>query len=324
MNRILVILGPTATGKTDIALQIASKFNGELVAADSRQIYKGLDIGTGKFPSDPTHEVRRTGLRRSVWEINGVKIWMYDEISPKKQYTVFDYVKDASNAVDNISKRNKLPIIVGGTGLYIKALLEGLDNLSIPVNRDLREEKLSLSELQQRLQNISPDQWSKLNKSDSQNPRRLLRSIELASMNPYIERQVITGLSKRFRVLKIGLTASKEILNEKVDSRVLSRLDQGMIEEARNLNKKGVTFERMKQLGLEYGILADFLKNKITRNQLITIMQTKIHQYVKRQLTWFKKMEDINWFDVADKKFSQKVEKLVRKWYYLDQYDKEN
>lgn len=320
MNQILVILGPTATGKTDIALQIASKFNGELIAADSRQVYKSLDIGTGKLPG------RKSKIKkgRDFWEIDGINIWMYDVVSPKKQYTVSDYVKDANNTIDNISKRNKLPIIVGGTGLYIKALLEGLDNLSIPMNRDLREEKLSLSELQQRLQNISPDRWEKLNQSDRQNPRRLLRSIELASMNPYIEKQVITGLSKRFGVLKIGLTASKEILNKKVDLRVLSRLDQGMIEEARNLNKKGVTFKRMRQLGLEYGILADFLENKITRNQLITIMQTKIHQYVKRQLTWFKKMEDINWFDVTDKKFFKKVENLVRKWYYLDQYDKEN
>ena len=152
MNKLLVILGPTATGKTDLALQLAGKFQGELVACDSRQVYKGLDIGTGKEPREKGKVVKGKGF----WEIDRAKIRMYDVADPKVQYTVADYVKEAAKAVEDISSRAKLPIIVGGTGFYLKALLLGLSNLSVPVDLKLRKqlEKLSVGELQEK--GISP------------------------------------------------------------------------------------------------------------------------------------------------------------------------
>lgn len=317
MNKLLVILGPTATGKTDLGLFLAKKFNGELVSCDSRQVYKGLDIGTGKLPNS-TYEVKRTRPRRSVWEIDGVRVWMYDVVDPKVQYTVADYVKDAQEVISTITKRGKLPIIVGGTGLYLKALLDGLPNLAIPVDQSLRRElsKLTLTKLQKKLQLLSSTKWKRMNQSDRQNKRRLLRSIELILMNPYISTKKRTGLANKFNILKIGLTAPRKVLYRNADLRILTRLDQGMIKEAKNLHQRGLPLTRMKELGLEYGVLANYLQGKIeTEQDLISILKGKIHGFLRRQLIWFKKEKGINWFDITERKFYQRVENIISKWY---------
>lgn len=172
MKKLLVILGPTATGKTDLALNLAKKFNGELMSCDSRQVYKGLDIGTGKLPGKEVSSRGRwaSGPKRGegFWEMGGIKVWMYDVAGPKTHYTVYDYNKRARKVIEDIIKRDKLPIIVGGTGLYLRALLEGLPNLKIPTDNKLRGklEKLSLDELQKRLKSLSPAAFQKLTDSD--------------------------------------------------------------------------------------------------------------------------------------------------------------
>lgn len=317
--KILIILGPTSTGKTDLALSLAKKFNGELVSCDSRQVYKGLDIGTGKMPSamsNVKYQISNLIKQKGFWEINGVKIWMLDVVEPKRQYTVADYVSDAGKVISRIIKRDKLPIIVGGTGFYLKAFLEGLPSLGLPVDEKLRGklEKLSLIELQRRLQKLSKEKWEKMNSSDRQNPRRLIRAIEIA-MNP---NKVQGSKLKVQSFLKIGLTAPRKVLYQRSDRRVIERIKQGMIEEAKQLHKGGLTFKRMKQLGLEYGILADYLMGKIKdKKELIKILQLKIHGYIKRQLTWFKKEKNVVWFDVTNKDFLEKVEGLISKWYHL-------
>ena len=145
MYKLLVILGPTATGKTDVALNLAKKFNGELISADSRQVYVGLDIGTGKTPSGISDDQIKISKRKMYWEIDGIRIWMYDVIDPKDQYNVSKFVKDAEKIIEDMYKRGKLPIVVGGTGLYIKALADGLDNLSVPVDKKLRKELENLT-----------------------------------------------------------------------------------------------------------------------------------------------------------------------------------
>lgn len=337
MRKVLVILGPTATGKTDLAIKLAKKFSakggGELVACDSRQVYKGLDIGTGKMPSNATYEVRGTRPRRSesVWIINGVKIWMYDVADPKIQYTVADYVKDATKVIEDITNRGKLPIIVGGTGLYLKGLLEGIPNLAVPVDEKLREklEKLSLLELQEKLKELSPAKWEKLNESDRQNPRRLVRTIELSmsslrmqgsNKQSYVRNWIpaYAGMTD-VDVFKTGLTAQREVLYKNADQRVLTRIDQGMIEEAKNLYKGGLSLKRMRELGLEYGVLADYLSGEIRDIEgdrgLIKIMQGKIHRFIRRQLTWFKKEKNVHWFDITGRDFPENVEKMVSIWY---------
>lgn len=319
MKKALVIIGPTATGKTDLALFLAKRFNGELVSCDSRQVYVGLDIGTGKLPSRRWKvEDGRWKKKKGFWEIEGIKIWMYDVVDSKTQYTVADYVKDAGRVIENIRKRGKLPIIVGGTGLYLKALLYGLSNLVVTTDKSLRKklEKLSREDLQIKLQKISPEKWESLNYSDRQNPRRLVRAIELEISPRRSPSGHLRGGLAAYEVLKIGLTASREILYQKVDERVIDRINQGMIEEAKILHKEGLTYKRMRQLGLEYGILADYLEGKIdSLDELIKIIQGKIHGFVRRQLTWFKKEKGVVWADISDKHSVNKIEKLVVKWY---------
>lgn len=313
MKKILIIVGATSTGKTDLALRLAKKFDGELVACDSRQVYRGLDIGTGKLPGQPAKITKGDGF----WEIDGIKIWMYDVVVFKKQYTIYDYVKDASRVIDKILKRGKLPIIVGGSGLYLKALIEGLPNLSIPVDLKIRKEleRLSLGNLQKKLQKLSPKKWEGMNNSDRQNSRRLVRAIEIISIGFTSDNGSKGLLRGSFKTLKIGLTAERDILYKRIDERVISRINQGMLNEAKKLQTKGLTLKRMKQLGLEYGILADFLEGKIREQELIKIMQSKIHGFARRQLTWFKKEKEVTWFDVTDKNYIKKIDKLTSKWY---------
>lgn len=313
LQKLLVILGPTSLGKTDLALQLAKKLNGELVSCDSRQVYKKLDIGTGKMPGEKVEVAKGRGF----WEMDEIKVWMHDVADPNRQYTVYDYVKDANRAVEDTLNRGKLPIIVGGTGFYLKALLEGLSNLSVPANLKLRKhlESLSLKEMQKKIEEISSQKWGKMNNSDRQNPRRLVRAIEVVLQQPQKIRQINSKL-KNCNILKIGLTAPRAVLYKRIDDRVVDRLDQGLIEEVEQLYKDGLSLERMKQLGLEYGVLADYLERKNTnREELIKRLQGKIHGFARRQITWFKKEKNTLWFDITDKNYLVRIEKTVRKWY---------
>ena len=318
-KKLLVILGSTSTGKTDLALKLAKIFNGELISCDSRQVYIGLDIGTGKLPTDLKFKNDlRIKKSNCYWEMNEIKIWMYDVISAKKQYTVADYVKDAGEKIKDIQNRKKLPIIVGGTGLYLKALLYGLSNLSIPTDEKLRKEleELNVKRLQDRLKKISIKRWKKMNYSDQQNPRRLIRAIELEVSSKDNTGQRAKGLLERCNVIKIGLSATKAVLYQRSDQRVVKRINQGMIEEAQDLNRVRLSLKRMKQLGLEYGVLADYLEGKIvSKEELIKILQNKIHSYIRRQITWFKKEKNVIWFDITSKNYLSKIEKLVGTWY---------
>lgn len=322
MKKVLVVLGPTATGKTDMALRLAKKFNGQLVACDSRQIYKGLDIGTGKLPTAQVTVDKHNGY----WLIDGVKVWMYDVIGLDKQYTVADYVRDATKIISEIHAKGKLPIIVGGTGLYLKALIDKLPNLEIPVDQNLREQlqKLNLIQLQQELKKLSFPRWSQLNNSDRQNPRRLLRSIEL-SMYPYKGKYQISNTKfRKWDTLKIGLTAPREILYKNSDLRIFNWIKNGIIDEVKNLIISGVPTERFLQLGLEYKIIANYLGGWIKEDKLITKIQYNLHSYIRRQQTWFKKVEKVNWFNIMDLENVDKIEKLISKWYDLATYAKED
>lgn len=315
MKIALVILGPTATGKTELGLKLSREFNGEIVSCDSRQIYRGLDVGTGKITNNQLPIIKSN----SFWEVGGVRVWMYDVADPKTQYTVADYLKDAREVVEDIHKRGKLPIVVGGTGLYLKALLEGLSNLEISVDLNLRNklQKLSTNGLQKKLRQLSPQRWNRLNQSDKQNPRRLVRAIELTVGKKSKVNKITPGISNQFDILKIGLTAPRKILYQKADKKVIERINRGIIDETKMAHKGGLYFNRMEQLGLEYSVLSGYLQGKIKEDQLIRIMQNKVHGFIKRQLTWFKKEKEINWFNIGEDDFSQKIEKKVREWYYL-------
>lgn len=314
-KKLLAIMGPTATGKTDLALRLAKKFNGELVACDSRQVYRGLDIGTVKHPGGGLG-FRIYDLR---WEVDGINIWMYDVADPATQFTVYDYVAQSAKVIDDIVSRGKLPILVGGTGLYFKAVLDGLPNLDIPIDPDLRFklEELDLGGLQNKLKELDPQKWESLNNSEKNNPRRLLRSIELNIMNPYInQNDKIQITNDKYEVLKIGLTAPRPVLYQKIDSRLDSHISEGLIEEGKRLISGGLSLKRLRDLGLEYGVLADLFEGNISHNELAEKLKTKLHQYAKRQLTWFNKTKDVEWFDISEDNWQDQLDSRVQSWYY--------
>lgn len=318
MNKLLIILGLTSTGKTDLALNLAKKFNGELIACDSRQVYRGLDIGTGKMPFGKwMMDDGRIQKKKGYWEIDGVKVWMYDVVDLRSQYTVADYIKEANKVISVIEGRGKLPIIVGGTGLYLRALFEDMPDLAISGNKKLRLElqKLSKDELQKKLHKLSVVRWKKMNDSDKQNPRRLIRAIELIVMKPK-KTQYTESKLKDFNILKIGLIAPKEVMDKKINNKVLEWIKDGIIKEVKGFLKKDISKKRIMVLGLEYAVIIEFLNKTISSSQMIEKMQTKVRQYAKRQLTWFKKEKEVFWFDVDKKNYEDQVANLVSKWYY--------
>jgi tRNA dimethylallyltransferase len=276
--KILVILGPTATGKSDLAVKMAKRFRGEVISADSRQVYKGLDIGTGKITQA---------------EMQGVHHWLIDVVSPKKTFTVTEWNKIADDKIAAILKRRKLPIICGGTGFYIQSIVEELSLPEVPPNETLRKklEGKSAVEFSAMLKKLDPE---RLKNIDTKNPVRLIRAIEIATALgkvPKIRRQ-----DSPYDILQIGLLPDSATLKKRIHARLLARIKKGMIAEAQKLHDRGLSYARMRELGLEYRYVADFLEKKLTKEELIEKLDTEIRRYAKRQMTWFKRDKSIRWF----------------------------
>lgn len=293
--KILVILGQTATGKSDVAITLARKFKGEVISADSRQVYKGLDIGTGKVTKK---------------EMMGVPHYLLDVASPKKQFSVAEYKKLAEDKIAEILKHKKMPIIVGGTGFYIDAVLNDMVMPAVPPNAILRKklDKLPVEKLFAQLKKLDPKRARTI---DAKNKVRLIRAIEIAKALGKVPE---LKSNERFSALKIGLKPHPEILKAKIKYRLLKRIDLGMIEEVKRLQKKGLSWKRMNELGLEYRYVALYLQKKITREEVIEQLSNAIWQYSKRQDTWFKRDKTILWFDPTKKSDLKRAEVLVRKF----------
>ncbi|MFA6432315.1 MAG: tRNA (adenosine(37)-N6)-dimethylallyltransferase MiaA [Candidatus Paceibacterota bacterium] len=283
LPRILVILGPTAIGKSDIAVELALKLGGEVISADSRQVYKGLDIGTGKI---------------TLAEMRGVPHHCLDIADPQDRFTAMDWKRAAEQAIDDILKRGKLPIVCGGTGFYISTLV---DNLGFPeVEADTEEQKAleekPVEELFEMLKKLDPKRALTI---DLKNKRRLSRAIIIANKLGYVP-PIEKPAEPKYEAIQIGLTMSNTQLKNRIFDRLVKRLEHGMPDEARKLmaappEGSGLTSERMDELGLEYRYLAQYLDNKFTLEHLIDELSTKIWQYAKRQMTWFKKDKRITW-----------------------------
>lgn len=314
-NKLLVILGPTSTGKTDLAIYLALKFNGELISADSRQVYKGLDIGTGKEASIKYQVVRGEGY----WIIDGIKIWMYDVADPGQRYNLYQYIIDAQKVIGKIVEKGKLPILVGGTGLYIRGLIEGISDFGSEADLSLRGEleTLEIEQIQERIASENPDIFKALNNSELNNKRRLIRILEKVSAEK--SGKSFPGIGEDFDVLKIGLKTDRSILDKRIKERVIKRINEGMIEESEKLLKEKIlNYERMDELGLEYRYIAKYLKGEIkTKDELIEILSLRIRQFAKRQMTWFRKEKDVSWFDILERGFLTKVDYQVLNWYNL-------
>jgi tRNA dimethylallyltransferase len=327
-NKLLVICGPTATGKTALGFKLAKLFNGEIVSADSRQIYKGMDIGTGKDLPVVQPTLSRLSLslgRLSLvpYVINSIPIWLYDVVNPDEDFSVSLYQKNAQKVIEDIHARGKLPIIIGGTGLYISALLGNLDLINIPRNIILRQQldQEPVTKLQQRLHIEDKKVWEMLNSSDRNNPRRLIRKIEIAIYGKQKKIKQINVLSKDRDILKIGLTAANSFLYNRIDSRVDSRVNQGIISEIKKLLNSGYHFDlpSMSALGYrewkQYFDQSSVIRDQSTVKKIIQQWKYDEHGYARRQLTWFRKQKDIAWFDISDDNFSAEVVRHVRSWY---------
>lgn len=280
--RVLIIVGPTASGKSDLAVKIAKKHNGEIISADSRQVYKGLNIGTGKITKK---------------EMRGVPHHLLDIADPKKIFTVSEYKKMADKTISEIISRGKMPIICGGTGFYIQTVIDNIALPEVPPNIKLRKklEKKSTEKLFEILKNLDPERAKNI---DAKNGRRLIRAIEIATKLGKVQK-IHSGGFSAYNPLFIGIKIEPEILKKRIYKRLISRLKKGMISEAKKLHSQGLSWKRMEDLGLEYRYLARFLQNKITKKEMIEQLNKEIWHYAKRQMTWFKRDKRIKWITVA-------------------------
>ena len=312
MDRILVICGPTATGKTALALSLAKLLNAEIVSADSKQVYKGLDVGTGKG-------VPAGARRKGYYEFKGIKIWGYDLVGPKEAFSVSQYIGFARNKIKEIGEKGKLPIIVGGTGLYIKAIIDGIPTARIPQNKALRGNLVdkSVDELFEILAQLDPIKAGSLNTSDRQNPRRLIRGIEIATLKleGKNEKYEGKGTGEKYETLFIGLTAPKEYIFGKIEKRVGVRVREGVEKEIVGLLAKGITWDNQSMSSLGYRQWRGYFEKTKGKKETIEDWKKEERKYAKRQITWFKKDMRINWFDITKANWADNVEKLAKKWY---------
>lgn len=282
--KIIVICGQTATGKSDFAVQIAKHIGGEIISADSRQVYRGMDLGTGKITKR---------------EMKGIPHYLLDVVSPKKVFTVQDFKDKAEKAIKQISKNKKVPIICGGTGFYIDALLSGQILPDVKANPKLRKEleKKSKEELFNILKKLDSVRAENI---DKDNPVRLIRAIEIATTLGKVPKLGVQPLIP-YDVLYIGLALPDEILKENIHTRLLSRIKKGMIHEVKKLHEEEkVSWKRLENFGLEYRYSARYLQNKITKPEFIEKLNTEIWHYAKRQKTWFKRNKNITWINPHD------------------------
>lgn len=316
--RIIVVMGPTASGKSDAAIKLAKEFNGEVISADSRQIYKGLNLGSGKITRDKFKPIFNFQFsifkHKEGFYSEGIKHYLIDVAEPMEEFNVSHFKKAAEKAIEEILSKGKLPIICGGTGFWIQALTNDMQLPDVKPNPALRSmlRSKSAEELFEQLKKIDPERAKKI---DGKNPVRLIRAIEIATAIgkvPAIQdtRYKIQDTNK-YEFLEIAIDVPREILNAKIKKRLDERFDAGMIEEAENLNKNGVSFEWMEKIGLEYRWISRFLQKQISLQE----MQEKLYfdsiHYAKRQMTWLKKNKKILWQENYDQ-IKKEVEKFLK------------
>lgn len=329
MNQYLIICGPTASGKTALALHLAKKFNGELISADSRQVYRGMDIGTGKdLPVKSTlkepHGKRGLKLRikneifnYGYYIIKGIPVWLLDLARPDQEFTVAHFHELAQQTIKDILDRGKLPIIVGGTGFYLRSLIRPFSSLAIPPNKKLRRkfEAISVHELSALLEVSEPDKFLRLNNSDKYNSRRLIRALEIADYHkkhPNVMKQA-PGMS--MDVLVIGLTIPMDALSKLIDRRINLRVKAGIICEIEKLLENGYSWFLPSLSAIGYRQWRAYFEKTSSLKRVIKEWQRDEYAYAKRQMVWFKKDQSIVWFTPLEIDFREKVTRRVQQWY---------
>ena len=297
-NKLLIISGPTATGKTDLAVKIAKKYNGELVSGDSCQIYKGMDIGTGKDQPEET------------------PIHLIDIITPGQKFSVADFQKVALKTIKEIQSRNKLPILVGCSGFYIDSVINpNYNTFSIKPNKFLRFilNRFSVKTLQKIYKFLDPQNFSKLNHSDVNNHYRLSRKIEIKLFSKNL-RSTIYDLQSEFNTFHISLTAPLDFLYKRIDARVQKRIDIGFLNELKTLLKKYKWSDPGMQIAA-YQCLKPYFENKNNLNDCLQKWSYAEHSDARRQSCWFKSRSNIYFFDITKKDFQKDINSKITKWY---------
>ena len=289
MEKLIVILGPTASGKSNLAIKIAKKYQGEIISADSRQIYKEMNIGTGKITKK---------------EMEDIPHYLLDITNPKKKFTIVQYQKLALKAINKIFKKKKIPILCGGTGFYIQAIIDGIIIPEVSPDWKLRKqlEKKSTKELYQLLKKIDPRRAKTIEK---ENPRRLIRAIEIVKKIgnvPLLKKKPLP-----YSILLIGIKKEKKELNLLIKKRFLNWLKIGLIKEVKNLKKIGLSWKKIEDFGIHYRVLAQYLQNKINYQEMIENSLKEIQNYAKRQMSWWKNNNQIHWI-----KNYKETEKLIK------------
>ena len=305
MSDLITIIGPTASGKTSFAAELAYKIDGEIISGDSRQIYRQMDIGTGKDLKDYT--------------VNGKEInyHLIDIREPGEKYTLFDYQEDFHNAYQTIRSREKQPILCGGTGLYIESVLKGYDLLDVPKNEPLRKslQDKSLNELTAILSKYR----TLHNSTDTDTKQRAIRGIEIALFE--LENTPSKQNYQPIDALIIGVSIDRETRRKKISARLKARIEEGMVEEVKSILSNGVTPDDLIYYGLEYKFVTLYVIGKLSFQEMFIQLEIAIHQFAKRQMTWFRGMErrglKINWIDAL----LPMEEKIVQAMKLLKQND---
>ncbi len=287
-----MILGPTASGKSTLAIKLAQTISGEVISADSRQVYKGMNLGSGKVTKK---------------EMDGVSHHLLDVSSPKKVFTVAQFQKLGQEKINEIVERGNVPIICGGTGFYIQALVDSVVFPDVPPNQKLRAtlKKKTTEQLAEMLKKIDPRRYSEI---DANNRLRVIRAIEIAKVLGKVPKMT---KKTQYNPLFIGINPDQETLKKNINQRLKARFKQGMIKEIEGLHRSGVSWKRLENFGLEYRNIALFLQKKLGKTEMVEKLETEINQFAKRQMTWFKKDKRIRWFEPADQ---EKIKKSVKEF----------
>ena len=312
MQKMITILGPTASGKTPVAARLAAEIGGEVISADSRQVYRRMDIGTGKDLGDYVVGSQETGVRRQI------PYHLIDIREPGTKYNLFEYQQDFFDVYQQIRSRGAVPILCGGTGLYIEAVLKGYHLSPVPQNQPLRDrlEGKSLEELTQMLTDLKAKNGSNMhNTTDVDSCQRAIRAIEIETYN--LEHPTPRRELPPVDSLIIGIDIDRELRREKITRRLKARLEEGMVEEVQALLDEGIPAEDLIYYGLEYKFVTEYLKGQTSYEEMFTRLEIAIHQFAKRQMTWFRGMErrgfKINWID-ATLPMEEKINRIIELW----------
>lgn len=289
-EKVIVICGATASGKTALSIELAKKINGEIISCDSMQIYKDMDIGTAK----PTKE-----------EMEGIKHYLIDFVSPDKRYSVADYKKDAKKAIKEILEKGKTPIVVGGTGLYVDSLIYEIEYPNIEFNEEYRKklekevEEKGLEELYKRAKEIDPKAIEKISPNDQKRILRILEIYNATGKNKTEQEKESRKNEVEYDYKVYALDWDREKLYERINKRVDIMLEQGLIEEVKTVYNKYEKFPTAMQ-GLGYKEVVEYLEGKITKEEMIEKIKQETRRYAKRQLTWFRKNKQTIWLKAED------------------------